>query len=218
MVPDTTPATTLPRVYFISDGDANTNHSILLKYLTLLPHSLPCIVQIREKQLTSRWLFELAVESKALLRSKNALIIINERVDIALAAFCDGVHLPENACSPDLLRPFAPNMLFGCSVHSAASLRRAEDAGADYLIVSPIFDTPSKRQYGAPQGLKKLGLLCSMTSLPIFALGGITLENAEYCVAEGAYGIAGISLFKEFVQNPMVFIETLNHLYLKDTL
>lgn len=215
MAPDTTPVTLLPRVYFISDGEAKTNPLILLNYLNLLPHSLPCIVQIREKQLTTRSLFELAVESKALLQSKNALIIINERVDIALAALSDGVHLPENACSTHLLRPFSPNMLIGCSVHSAESLRRAEDAGADYLLVSPIFDTPSKRQYGAPQGLKKLGLLCSMTPLPIFALGGISLENAGYCVAEGAYGIAGISLFKELAQNSMIFIDTLNHLYSK---
>ena len=205
------PGTPLPRIYIISSDQAVVAGTgiRLLKQLSLLPHSVPCIVQIREKQLDTRQLLTLAMNIRALSLPENTLIFVNERLDIALAASLDGVHLPERACSPDKLRPLAPKMILGCSVHSQESLRRAEESGADYLLFSPIFDTPSKRQYGAPQGLKKLGMMCKMTSLPVFALGGITPENAGYCMAEGAYGIAGLSIF----QNSDRFIETFEQFY-----
>ncbi|MCX6179103.1 MAG: thiamine phosphate synthase [Chlorobiales bacterium] len=188
----------LPRIYLISKGEENADKSsLLINQLSLLPPLIPCIMQIREKHLDARKLLTLALTARKIKLPKGSLLLCNERADVALTAMLDGVHLPENACSPDKLRTFASKLIFGCSIHSTKSLHFAEQSGADYLLFGPVFDTPSKRKYGAPQGLKKLGKLCRTTSLPVFALGGITQKNAAQCMNEGAYGIAGLSIFQD---------------------
>jgi thiamine-phosphate pyrophosphorylase len=201
----------LPRIYLISSGEENPAHNGTRVHmqLNLLPRSLNCIIQIREKQLNTRQLLMLAMKVREFDLPEGSLLFINERVDIALAAALDGVHLPESACAPDKLRPFAPKLRFGCSVHSPESLLMAEKSGANYILFSPVFETPSKRKYGAPQGLEKLGEICRTTSLPVFALGGITPENASHCMAEGAYGIAALSIFQDFER----FVDTLEHFH-----
>ncbi|MEI7824548.1 MAG: thiamine phosphate synthase [Chlorobiaceae bacterium] len=202
----------LPRLYLISSGEEHAhNGTLLLNQLNLLPRSLSCMVQIREKQLNAKELLELALQARAMELPEGTLLLMNERADIALAAGFDGVHLPENGCSAKVLRSFAPELLYGCSIHSASALCIAEESGADYLLFGPVFDTPSKRIYGAPQGLKKLGELCGATSLPVFALGGITLQNAASCMAEGAYGVAGLSIFQDTAK----FAETFDQFYLQ---
>ncbi len=205
-----TTKTFLPRIYLISSGEESAdNNKLLLNQLARLPRSLSCMVQIREKKLSAKELLSLALKAKAIELPEGTLLLMNERLDIALAAGLDGVHLPENACSANRLRPLAPQLIYGCSVHSLSALRIAEEAGADYLLFGPVFDTPSKRVYGAPQGLKKLGALCQQTSLPVFALGGITLKNAPLCMAKGAYGIAALSLFQESCR----FVDIIEELY-----
>jgi thiamine-phosphate pyrophosphorylase len=203
------PGASLPRLYLISSGQENPDNGILLEQLNLLPHTLCCMVQIREKQLNAKQLLTLALKARGCALPDGSMLLVNERVDIALAARLDGVHLPESGCYPDKLRPIAPNMIFGCSVHSPESLHIAEKSGADYLLFGPVFDTPSKRKYGAPQGLKKLGQICQSTTLPVFALGGVTPENGALCMAEGAYGIAGLSIFQDTSQ----FVDTLEQFY-----
>jgi thiamine-phosphate pyrophosphorylase len=201
----------LPRLYLVSSGEENAhNGTLLLHQLTLLPRSLPCMVQIREKQLNARELLKLALQAREMELPEDTLLLMNERADIALAADFDGVHLPENGCSANALRAFAPKLLYGCSVHSASALCIAEESGADYLLFGPVFDTPSKRKYGTPQGLKKLSELCHATSLPVFALGGITPLNAAHCMAEGAYGVAGLSIFQDMTK----LAETFEQFYL----
>ena len=202
--------TSLPRLFLISSGEGNAdNGTLLLNQLNLLPRSMPCMVQIREKQLEAKELLTLALKARAIELSEGTLLLINERADIALAAGFDGVHLPENACSAKIIRTYAPDLIYGCSIHSISALRIAEESGADYLLFGPVFDTPSKRQYGAPQGLEKLGALCRTTSLPVFALGGITPQNTPLCIAKGAYGIAGLSIF----QNTARLAETIEQFY-----
>jgi thiamine-phosphate pyrophosphorylase len=204
------PRPTLPRIYLISSGEEDLGHSIrLTRQLTLLPRTISCMVQIREKQLDSRQLLTLALEVRKVELPEGTLLLVNERIDIALAASFDGVHLPESACSPDILRPVAPKLIFGCSVHSPKALRMAEESGADYLLFGPVFDTPSKRRYGSPQGVEKLGELCRTTRLPVFALGGITPDTASRCMEAGAYGIAALSIF----QNPSRFVETIEQFH-----
>ena len=202
----------LPRLYLVSSGEENGHNGggLLLHQLSLLPRSLPCIVQIREKQLNANALLKLALQAREMKLPEGTLLLMNERADIALAADFDGVHLPENACSANALRAFAPDLLYGCSVHSASALYIAEESGADYLLFGPVYDTPSKRKYGAPQGLEKLGKLCQATSLPVFALGGITPQNAAHCMDEGAYGIAGLSIFQDTAK----LAETFEQFYL----
>jgi len=197
--------TPLPRLFLISGGQENPdNSSLLLKQLELLPRSLSCMVQIREKHLEAKQLFSLAQKAADMVLPTGTRLLINERADIALAAGLHGVHLPESGCPPDKIRAVAPDLLIGCSVHSSSSAIIAEHSGADYLLFGPVFDTPSKRKYGAPQGLDKLGKLCRSTTLPVFAVGGITPQNVSHCMREGAYGAAGISIFKpgeEFAGN-----------------
>jgi thiamine-phosphate pyrophosphorylase len=203
--------TPLPRLCLISSGEEQPDSSsLLLKQLNLLPRSLPCIVQIREKKLEAKQRLILALNVRATRLPEGTLLLMNERADLALAAGLDGVHLPENACSVKTLRTFAPELIYGCSIHSASALRIAEKSGADYLLFGPVFDTPSKRRYGAPQGLEKLEALCQATTLPVFAIGGITPQNAARCIAKGAYGIAGLSIFQDINR----FAETIEQFYL----
>ena len=190
--------TPLPHLYLISSGEeAQNKGTTLLEQLRGLPPALPCMVQIREKHLEARSLFSLAVKAKEITLPEGSLLLLNERTDIAAAAGLHGVHLPENALAPNILRALFPKLLFGCSVHSLDAARIAEENGADYLLFGPIFDTPSKRKYGSPQGLEKLGEVCHKTSLPVFAIGGITPRNAANCRAEGAYGVAALSIFRD---------------------
>ena len=204
-------AVSLPRLFIVSSGEENTDNGILLlNQLNLLPRSLPCMIQIREKQLEAKELLTLSLNARAIELPEGSLLLMNERADIALAAGLDGVHLPEQACSARTLRTFAPGLIYGCSVHSKSAMLIAEESGADYLLFGPVFDTPSKRKYGAHQGLEKLGELCRATSLPVFALGGITPQNAAHCMAEGAYGIAGLSIFQDTAR----FTETIEQFYL----
>ncbi|MEI6847450.1 MAG: thiamine phosphate synthase [Chlorobiaceae bacterium] len=203
----------LPRLYLISSGkDDPYTGTLLMEQIKLLPHYLSCIVQIREKHFEAKQLFYLALKAAESTLSKEVLLVINERVDIAVATGLQGVHLPENSCPPDKLRTVAPELLIGCSVHSPSSALIAEESGADYLLFGPVFDTPSKRKYGLPQGSDKLGKLCRSTSLPVFAVGGITHQNASQCIDNGAYGVAGISLFvpsAKFIENVEKFYRIL---------
>ena len=202
-------AAPLPRIYLISSGEENSDPGRLIRQLNLLPSFMPCIVQIREKNLEAKQLLTLALQARKIQLPTGSLLLCNERADVALAAGLDGVHLPENACPTDKLQAFASNFIFGCSIHSQKALHIAEQSGADYLLFGPVFDTPSKRKYGAPQGLKKLGEFCRTTSLPVYALGGVTPRNAALCMAEGAYGTAGLSIFQETAR----LIETIEQFY-----
>lgn len=202
--------TPLPRIFMISSGEEQgEGRGELIEHLTLLPSHIPCIVQIREKHLHTKHLLTLAQRARGIRLPEGSLLLCNERADVALAAGLDGVHLPENAVPPDKLRAYAPDLIFGCSIHSPEALRISEQAGADYLLFGPVFDTPSKRKYGPPQGLKKLGELCRASSLPIYALGGVTPQNAALCMDEGAYGTAGLSIFRDTSR----MRETLEQLY-----
>jgi len=186
----------LPRLCIISSGtDPDGSGLLIRRQIRMLRPSLPCLVQIREKHLDAATLFRLSLAVKAEAAGRNVAIILNERADIAAAAGLDGVHLRESSCPPDKLISFTGRMLRGKSVHSRESALKAAQSGVDYLIFGPVFDTPSKRRYGAPQGYNALGAVCSSVSIPVFAIGGITPENARLCLSEGAYGIAALSLF-----------------------
>lgn len=156
-------------------------------------------VQIREKNLPARRL--LAVTETAVSQARQhgtTRVVVNDRVDVALAAHAHGVHLSTRSMPVDLVRRLAPpDFVVGVSCHSLVEAAAAEKAGADYLLLGPIFSTPSKLQYGPPLGLATLRRVTSEVSIPVIALGGITVDRVAACRENGAAGIAAIRLFQE---------------------
>lgn len=149
-------------------------------------------VQLREKDLAARDLLALARSLAAVCHARGQLLLVNDRIDVALAAGADGVHLPAAGIPPaDARRLLGPAALVGVSCHSAADVARARDGGATYATFSPIYDTPSKRAYGPPLGVAALRS-ASAGGLPLVALGGVDATRAPEVVAAGAAGVAVI--------------------------
>jgi thiamine-phosphate pyrophosphorylase len=155
------------------------------------------LIQIREKQLTARVLFELVSEARKLTLEANTRLLVNDRADIAAGAGADGVHLTtESLCAGAIRRAFGEKLLIGASTHSLEEARAARDQGADFAVFGPVFETESKLQFGSPKGLAELTrVVRAVADFPVLALGGISRLNAADCLAAGAYGISGISLF-----------------------
>jgi thiamine-phosphate pyrophosphorylase len=158
-------------------------------------------VQIREKDLSGRDLLGLARE--AVVAGGGARVIVNDRVDVALASGAAGVHLGrESLGARDVVSwcraGNAPaNFMVGVSCHSLEEAREAESAGAAYIFFGPVFDTPSKRGMGEPQGVARLGEICRDVGIPVLAIGGLSEENAGDCIRAGAAGIAAIRMFQD---------------------
>ena len=149
------------------------------------------MIQIRAKELSGRALTELV---KSALAAAGGNVLVNTRIDVALACGARGVHLPAGSISPATIRPIAPSgFLIGVSCHTLDELRAAEREGADFAVFGPVF--PSITKAGTPIGIEALRVATNSVRLPIYALGGVTAENAPLCIQAGAAGIAGISLF-----------------------
>ncbi|MDK2815743.1 MAG: hypothetical protein PWR22_371 [Moorella sp. (in: firmicutes)] len=149
-------------------------------------------LQLREKDLTGRELYHLALDIKQVLPPGTRLLI-NDRLDVALAAGADGVHLGENSLPPAVARRLlGPEKIMGVSVHSVTAAREAEKAGADYLLFGHIFPTTSKEGI-PPRGVGSLREVVASVGIPIIALGGINTANARQCLAAGARGVAVMS-------------------------
>jgi thiamine-phosphate pyrophosphorylase len=159
-------------------------------------------IQIREKDLETRKLNELVRLAAAGARETGTRILVNDRLDVALAAGAAGVHLGETSLPVETVaewRRSAGHAEFriGASCHSTEAARAADSAGADYVFFGPVFATPSKSAFGAPQGIERLREACRSVRIPVLAIGGVTVENAYSCLAAGAAGVAAIRLFQE---------------------
>ena len=178
--------------------DRRQQEGDLLEHLGRLLQAGPNLLQIREKDLPARQLFQLTEAVLKLPNRSGTRILVNSRVDVALAAGAHGVHLPAGAVSPSSVRSVTPKgFLIGASCHSGDEVRQAEAEGADFTVFGPVFETASKRRYGPPQGLEALEEACRLVKIPVLALGGVQLVNASQCLGRGAAGIAGISLFQQ---------------------
>jgi thiamine-phosphate pyrophosphorylase len=198
-----------PILYLITRGaTAETTTPKCPEFLAILQQASVAVnagvqfIQIREKQLTAQVSFELtaAVVSIARRDGTNATrVLVNDRADIAAAAGADGVHLTTSSLPPDVIRKtFGARLLVGVSTHSLMEARNACSQDADFAVFGPVFSSPSKAKYGPPLGLEKLAEAArELGAFPLLALGGISLENANECLAAGASGIAGITLFGE---------------------
>ncbi len=160
-------------------------------------------IHIREKELTGRALTEIVEHAVAAARGSKTRILVNDRLDIAIAAGAGGVHLGgESIPVADVVKwcraGNAPkDFLVGRSCHSLAGAQQAERDGADYIFFGPVFATPSKEKFGPVQGIETLREVCSAVKIPVLAIGGITAKNAAQCLRVGATGVAAIRMFQE---------------------
>lgn len=166
-------------------------------------------IQIREKDLPARELLALARQAAQTAdardgKNPSARIIVNDRLDVAVVAGAHGVHLGQaSIVASDVVRwcraGNAPaDFAIGLSCHSLEEARSAENAKVNYIFFGPIFETPSKKEFGDPQGIQKLAEVClAVPSVEVIAIGGVNAENAVSCICAGAAGIAAIRMFQE---------------------
>jgi thiamine-phosphate pyrophosphorylase len=148
-------------------------------------------VQLREKDLSGRHLWDLAIQLRAVTRAAGVALYVNDRVDVALAVEADGVHLGRASLRPSEVKRIAPALRIGVSTHTPEEAEAAAAAGADFALFGPVFETPSKHGILAARGLSGLKTACR-PSLPVLALGGIEPHNTPACLQAGAHGVACI--------------------------
>jgi thiamine-phosphate pyrophosphorylase len=151
-------------------------------------------VQVRERDLATRDLLALSRELCASVRARGARVMINDRVDLVLALGADGVHLRSGSLPVVAARRLlGADRLIGVSAHSADDVARAESDGADFAVLGPVYETPSKREYGPPIGLRAIEEAGRRCRIPVFAIGGMTVARVVDVRKAGAYGVAVVS-------------------------
>jgi thiamine-phosphate pyrophosphorylase len=196
---------------YITDRQQLRSESLSLRIQKAIQAGVD-LIQIREKDLSAReqlYLAKHAVDAarelyvaqdplSGLAVFQGSRIAVNDRLDVAIAAEAHGVHLGTQSMPARAVRAVVPeDFLVGVSCHSLEEARAAESSAADYILLGPLFETPSKLAYGLPLGLEKLREVASLVKIPVIALGGITVNRVSLCLEAGAAGIAGIRLFQE---------------------
>jgi len=190
----------------LSDDPAEAKR-LLLDKIEQAAHAGVDFVQLREKDLSGRELAELTAQARRRI-SVACVLLVNDRLDVALANGAGGVHLGEHSLPVAEARRLASQecaqerFTVGASVHSLEAAREAVAQGANYLIFGPIFVTPSKMSFGEPQGLARLRAVCEGVRIPVIAIGGIAVDNFRDCLQAGASGIAAIRMFQDAVDLP----------------
>jgi thiamine-phosphate pyrophosphorylase len=150
-------------------------------------------IQLREKDLSARDLYTLGARLQAALAPYGVPLLINDRLDVALALDAAGVHLAGHSLPTAVARRvLGAGKLLGVSTHSVEEARCAAEDGADFIVFGPVFTTPSKVAYGPPQGLQHLRTVVRAVHIPVIAIGGIDHMNLPQVMQAGAYGVAMI--------------------------
>jgi len=180
-------------LYLVTDRSLTQGRDLLWVLQQALDGGVKAI-QLREKDLGGRELFFLAEVARKLTQRYHASLLINDRIDIALAIDADGVHLSTASIPIETARALLGRQrLLGASTHSLEEAQEAERNGADFVVFGPVYFTPSKAPYGEPQGMAALKKIVEKISLPIYAIGGIKLENIDDVRRAGVRGVALIS-------------------------
>ena len=179
-------------------------------------------IQLREKDYNGQEWSSLLGESLQRVRAAgwSTRLLVNDRLDVALGCGADGIHISENGIpvadarrlrDDYFLAHGTRDFLIGVSCHSLGAALGAARGGADYIFFSPIYFTPSKANYGPPQGLERLARICSAVDIPVLAIGGITVDNAQECLDAGASGVAAIRLFQDSSGQLAQIVGSLRH-------
>ena len=160
------------------------------------------LIQVREKDMGAKALAAFTRAAVERARPHGARVLVNDRLDVAMAAGADGVHLRASSIPAREVRDVAAkkgldDFLIGVSTHSAAEARSAEEGGADFIVCGPVYETPSKRDFGPPLGLERFTEILDAVGIPVLAIGGIDLSNYSEPLRRGAAGVAAISLFAD---------------------
>lgn len=197
------------QLYYITDrrqfpGDGHEQEQRLLAKIAECAAAGVEYIQLREKDLGTRALEELALKAMRALSGSRTRLLINSRTDVALACGANGVHLPANDLSASEVRSIFARAsrsepVIGISTHSLSEVASAEAHGANFAVFGPVFEKSGSANL---EGLEQMRRIChraeaAQPPMPVWALGGITLENAQQCVAVGAAGIAAIRLFQD---------------------
>lgn len=190
-----------PILYLITEGKATVENfgeqkANILEIIKTAVENKISLIQIREKHLSAKLVFELTSEAAKITNKTDTKLLVNDRADIALAANADGVHLTETSLSAKIIRHnFPKDFIIGVSTHSLARAEIARRQQADFATFSPIFASPDK---GKPKGLKKLREVCEkLENFPVVALGGIDEENYKSVLENGASGFAAIRFLND---------------------
>jgi thiamine-phosphate pyrophosphorylase len=195
-----------PITYLITSGETtpqtrpgDKDFSRLLNLVAAAVAAHVNLLQLREKNLSTRVLYDLTLQAAEITRGSNTCLLINDRADVAYSAGAAGVHLTAGSIEASVIRrTFGDDFLIGVSTHSLEEARAAREARADFAVFGPVFETASKRVYGEPLGLEKLEQVANaFTQFPVLALGGVTLDNAIGCFRAGAAGVAAIRLMND---------------------
>jgi len=211
------------QLYYITDrsqfpGDGREQERLLLEKIAECAAAGVDMIQLREKDLSTRALEKLALKAMAALGNSPTRLLINSRTDVALACGAHGVHLPANDLAASEVRAIFARAgmsglgvheaiihqtMIGVSAHSAAEVASAEAHGADFAVFAPVFEKLKRGEKSGTvnhEGMEQLRRICHRVDaahMPVLALGGITLENARQCIEAGAAGIAAIRLFQQ---------------------
>ena len=181
------------RLLVVTDRHQTNGRPLVPLLQQVLTAGAPAI-QLRERDLSARELVTLAREVQTVMGSSTSQLLINDRIDVALALEGVGVHLRSNSLPLSVARRMlGAQRLLGSSVHSVEEGLLAESQGADYLVLGPIYETPSKQMFGPPLGIHTLEKACTLVRIPIIGIGGVTAARAGEMRRAGAFGVAVIT-------------------------
>jgi thiamine-phosphate pyrophosphorylase len=181
------------RLLLVTDRHQTNGRPLVPLLQRALAAGMPAI-QLRERDLSARDLVTLACEVQAVTASRRSQLLINDRIDVALALEGVGVHLRSNSLSVSVVRQLlGTQRLLGVSVHAVEEVVSAQLQGADYIVLGPIYETPSKQTFGPPLGIHTLEKACRLVRIPIIGIGGVTAARAREMRRAGAFGVAVIT-------------------------